>query len=183
MEERLHVGPTENSNVAFDTVADSQFATYDKADACRNLKSKKSRSATPRGKSSTKSTKPSSSKGKGDKKAPEKLFLLELMTDYYPDETAWEVFDVCGQESVLVFSGGPYTDSERLTVIRASSKLVSSKYELRIYDEYDDGLCCADQDCKTCVPTYFSVAYGDDCIVPEMTFDDDEIVIEFGICL
>ncbi len=66
--------------------------------------------------------------------------VFELVTDEYPDETTWELFDPTTFSTVA--SGGPYN----LEFNTYREELCLSKdvcYIFRIFDSYGDGICCA----------------------------------------
>ena len=64
---------------------------------------------------------------------------MEVSTDYYPEETTWQITDDCNGGAV-VMSGGPYNDDNRLYVHEKAVK--PSKYTVRVYDSWGDGVCC-----------------------------------------
>ena len=70
---------------------------------------------------------------------PGAVFLLELLTDKYPEETTWSLVDECngGEEAFL---GGPYDSEDSMLVI--SEILPLSRYTFTINDSEDDGICC-----------------------------------------
>ena len=61
------------------------------------------------------------------------------MTDNYPDETTWEITADCNG-GVVVLSGGPY--DEQATSNEHELLVNPSKYTVRVYDQYGDGICC-----------------------------------------
>jgi type IX secretion system substrate protein/SprB-like repeat protein len=63
---------------------------------------------------------------------------LELLTDNYPGETTWDLFDPMGN---LIYSGGPY--SSQATLFEEDFCLDPDLcYTFTIYDSYGDGICC-----------------------------------------
>ena len=62
--------------------------------------------------------------------------LIEILTDFYPTETTWALFDVNGQ---IISSGGPYTTRETIQETRVCV-IDSSCYVFEIYDSYGDGI-------------------------------------------
>ena len=63
---------------------------------------------------------------------------LEILTDEFPNETTWEVFDA---DNVLIYSGGPYADESTL-YIETLCLDPDGCYTMAIYDTYSDGICC-----------------------------------------
>ena len=84
----------------------------------------------------------------GDCEEDEHLFELELMTDFYPQETSWELRNADTNE--IVETGRGYGNSnenpdykETETLFEESYCLESDQeYTFTIYDSYEDGLCC-----------------------------------------
>ena len=61
---------------------------------------------------------------------------LELFTDFYPEETTWEVLDENGE---ILYEGGPYASG--LQLYTEEFCLLDEKcYTFVIYDSYNDGL-------------------------------------------
>jgi len=67
-------------------------------------------------------------------------FELELKTDWYPDETSWEISDDTGEIRVSVDEGG--YDGEHLTTFNYEYCLPVGCYDFVIDDSYNDGICC-----------------------------------------
>ena len=63
---------------------------------------------------------------------------VEIQTDYYPEETTWEILDSLGN---ILHSGGPY--SNPFTNYQKTFCLESSCFDFIIYDSYGDGICCS----------------------------------------
>ena len=62
---------------------------------------------------------------------------LNLLTDEFPDETSWELLD---QDSVVVFSGGPYAEQDNQTLFSETFCLdPEGCYTFIIYDDFGDG--------------------------------------------
>jgi len=61
---------------------------------------------------------------------------LRLLTDQYPSETSWELFDFNSGE--MLYEGGPYDQPQ--TLHQENWCLAEGCYEFRIYDAYGDGL-------------------------------------------
>jgi monoamine oxidase len=66
------------------------------------------------------------------------LFELNLLTDDYPEETSWQLFDK--DSAKLVASGDDYTDRTKL--YKETFCLENGNYEFIISDSYSDGICC-----------------------------------------
>ena len=64
---------------------------------------------------------------------------MEVLTDYYPEDTTWEVTDECNGGAV-VMSGGPYNLGNNFYVDEKAVK--PSNYTVRVYDSWGDGVCC-----------------------------------------
>ncbi|MFT5382826.1 MAG: hypothetical protein ACI8VT_000504 [Saprospiraceae bacterium] len=63
---------------------------------------------------------------------------LELLTDNYPGETTWDLFDPNGN---VIYTGGPYMDGA--TLFEEQFCLNPDLcYTFTIYDSYGDGICC-----------------------------------------
>ena len=60
----------------------------------------------------------------------ENNFDLSILTDNFPGETTWELYDECTNE--LVLSGGPYDAAA--TQFTQSASLPPSGYQLFLYD-------------------------------------------------
>ncbi|CAB9505936.1 Extracellular metalloprotease [Seminavis robusta] len=69
----------------------------------------------------------------------ETLFVLDLLTDEFGDETTWDIINTC--TSSVVAAGGPY---DNLVQIFETRCLTSGfAYEFTIYDDpFGDGICC-----------------------------------------
>merc|ERR1719410_1559466 len=63
--------------------------------------------------------------------------VLELTTDNYPTDTAWDVKNSSGDE---VYNGSGYTVANKLHTVDVC--LLPDEYTFRITDAYDDGICC-----------------------------------------
>ncbi|MGV8814859.1 MAG: hypothetical protein ACOH2D_12210 [Gelidibacter sp.] len=66
----------------------------------------------------------------------ETLVRLALTFDGYPDETTVELFDLSGEEPVVIYEGGPF-DGQKNAIL--SFCLASGKYGVAVYDSYGDG--------------------------------------------
>jgi len=64
--------------------------------------------------------------------------LLELTTDNYPAETAWDIKNSSGDEK---YNGSGYSDANTLHSIDMC--LASDEYTFSITDAYGDGICCS----------------------------------------
>ncbi len=66
------------------------------------------------------------------------IISLEILTDQYPQETTWDLFDPNGN---IIFSGGPYMTP--FTLFEETFCLDPDLcYTFTIYDSYGDGICC-----------------------------------------
>ncbi|MBI5914191.1 MAG: T9SS type A sorting domain-containing protein [Bacteroidetes bacterium] len=61
--------------------------------------------------------------------------LLELLTDNYPNETTWDLFD---ENDNVLFSGGPYSQTQ--TVYTLPMCVAEGCYKFSIYDSFGDGM-------------------------------------------
>merc|ERR1712183_252785 len=64
--------------------------------------------------------------------------LLELTTDNYPAETAWDIKNSSGDEK---YNGSGYSDANTLYTLNMC--LASDEYTFTITDGYGDGICCS----------------------------------------
>merc|ERR1712183_292329 len=64
--------------------------------------------------------------------------VLELTTDNYPGETAWNIKNSSGDEK---YNGSGYSDANTLHSINMC--LASDEYTFTITDAYGDGICCS----------------------------------------
>merc|ERR1711971_314592 len=64
--------------------------------------------------------------------------MLELTTDNYPGETAWDIKNSSGDEK---YNGSGYSDANTLHSINMC--LASDEYTFTITDAYGDGICCS----------------------------------------
>jgi len=64
--------------------------------------------------------------------------MLELTTDNYPGETAWDIKNSSGDEK---YNGSGYSDANTLHSIDMC--LASDEYTFSITDAYGDGICCS----------------------------------------
>ena len=61
---------------------------------------------------------------------------LALTFDIWPEETTVELFDLSGDEPVVIFEGGPFNGKKNANF---DFCLKSGKYGVAVYDEYGDG--------------------------------------------
>lgn len=71
---------------------------------------------------------------------PDDNIVVELVTDSYPAEIAWEIIDDCDDGNV-VLSGSGYNQAN--TLFTQSTTVPFSKYTFTITDGFGDGICCA----------------------------------------
>ena len=64
---------------------------------------------------------------------------VSILTDGYGSETTWEIIDEFGQ---VYGSGGPYLNNTQYNET-AYVAIFPSCFELKLYDSYGDGMCCA----------------------------------------
>jgi len=64
---------------------------------------------------------------------------VSILTDGYGNETTWEIVDEFGQ---VYGSGGPYSNNTQYNET-AYVAIFPSCFELKLYDSYGDGMCCA----------------------------------------
>jgi len=64
---------------------------------------------------------------------------VSIFTDGYGSETTWEIVDESGN---VYGSGGPYSNNTQYNET-AYVAIFPSCFELKIYDSYGDGMCCA----------------------------------------
>ncbi len=78
-------------------------------------------------------------------------FVLKLNTDTYPEETSWQVEDLCKGQVVL--SKASY--KSRDTLITETGILGMSQFRFTLFDSHGDGLCCGSQG-----PTELNVSFN-----------------------
>jgi hypothetical protein len=66
------------------------------------------------------------------------LFELSLTLDNFPDETSWQLADICGG---ILLSGGSYT-SQGATIDEQLCVASNLKLQFDIFDSFGDGICC-----------------------------------------
>lgn len=96
----------------------------------------------------------------------ETLVRLAVTFDDYPDENTIELFDLSGEEPVIIYEGGPFDGQENVIL---SFCLSAGKYGVAVYDSYGDG-----------GPSY-SVTSGPKTYVPKTTSESDTSTAEFII--
>merc|ERR1719295_525649 len=64
--------------------------------------------------------------------------VLELTTDNYPAETAWDIKNSSGDEK---YNGSGYSDANTLYTLNMC--LEPDEYTFKITDAYGDGICCS----------------------------------------
>ena len=69
---------------------------------------------------------------------PTTTIHFSLVLDEYPDETTWELVQL-GQ---VLYEGGPYNDDQASETLMESFCLEEGCYIFRIFDDYEDGICC-----------------------------------------
>jgi hypothetical protein len=67
-------------------------------------------------------------------------FVMTVNTDWFPEETSWELVDEC-DNGKIVMKGGPYRWPSSWTTFIEESEVRRSQYTLNVYDSYGDGLC------------------------------------------
>lgn len=71
---------------------------------------------------------------------PGQTITLHITTDDYGSETTWQLTPQAG--ALLLYSGGPYVDTNGGTEEYATFCLGEGCYDLHISDAYGDGICC-----------------------------------------
>lgn len=97
---------------------------------------------------------------------PEDELQIHIMTDEYPDETTWIVWDTSGSP---VASGGPFVNANTLhidTVCLDSTEC----YRFTIYDSYGDGIL---------IPGYYELYLNSDLIASNHSFVGDSAVVPY----
>tara|TARA_B100000315_G_scaffold223352_1_gene228071 strand:+ start:6833 stop:10429 length:3597 start_codon:yes stop_codon:yes gene_type:complete len=92
------------------------------------------------------------------------LFLIEILTDDYGEETTWELVDENGQ---ILGSDGPFDSA---TLYTWEFELDAGTYTWTIYDEWGDGICC------DWGIGYYNLYLDDDMIATGAEFDASENV-------
>ena len=100
-------------------------------------------------------------------------FEVEILTDDYPNETAWVLTSECGTNYTL--SVPPYTYENPGTVYTVKECLPLGKYKFKITDLESDGLCC---DYGT---GSYEVFVNDKSISNGASFTNEDITT-FGAC-
>lgn len=67
---------------------------------------------------------------------PDTLVRLALTFDSWPEETTVELFDLSGEQPVVIYKGGPYKGLKNADL---DFCLTPGKYGLAVYDAYGDG--------------------------------------------
>jgi hypothetical protein len=99
---------------------------------------------------------------------------IEILTDNYPEETTWEVYDVLADPPLLVGSGGPY-DGYPNTLFRDYICVPPGGcYEFTIYDVFGDGICCDYGE------GYYNIYYNDQVVATGGEFGSSETVTGIG---
>lgn len=75
----------------------------------------------------------------GSCRKDEKPFHLKLTADYYPDETRWDLVNLCSNEIV----GSGRTRLVGVTEVFDICLEKSASYEFQIRDKFGDGNCCS----------------------------------------
>ncbi|HOM36730.1 MAG: C25 family cysteine peptidase [Bacteroidales bacterium] len=65
------------------------------------------------------------------------LVKIDILTDYYPNETSWKLFDA---NQNIVFSDGPYPSTPRNELYSYELCLNFGCYTFAVYDSYGDGM-------------------------------------------
>jgi len=92
---------------------------------------------------------------------------IDVLTDWYPEETNWTLFDNCGLG--IVKSRGDFENDFNL--YKDSYCLPSLPYTFTIFDSYGDGFCCGG---------YYTVRYDGVEVVSGVDFDYDD-TIQIGV--
>jgi endonuclease I len=64
---------------------------------------------------------------------------LTIQFDQYPEETSWDIKDNQGN---IIYSGGPYSDQPKESILTIPLTLSNDCYVFTIKDSYGDGICC-----------------------------------------
>ena len=100
-------------------------------------------------------------------------FELEILTDDYPNETAWVLTSECGTNYTL--SVPPFTYENPGTVYTVKECLPLGKYKFNITDLESDGLCCDYGDGS------YEIVVNDDTVHIGAEFTNEDITT-FGAC-
>jgi len=71
----------------------------------------------------------------------ENYIRFEIALDGFPSETSWILIDSTNQDTIE--SGGPYSISQAHDVIIYEYCLTDGTYSLLLFDQFGDGICCA----------------------------------------
>ncbi len=94
------------------------------------------------------------------------LVRLALTFDSWPEETTFELFDLSGEEPVVINSGGPFNGKASANI---DFCLKAGKYGIAVYDEYGDG------------GAVYTVSSGSNIYVPKTTTTSESSTAEFTI--
>jgi len=71
---------------------------------------------------------------------PEDQVVIEILTDDYPSETTWQLFDA--NSSSVIAAGGPYTGNPNTLFTEEVCVPDTTCLVFTIYDAFGDGICC-----------------------------------------
>ena len=91
---------------------------------------------------------------------------IEILTDDYPQETLWNLYDLNFAETVPIATGGPYSEPNEIYSTNVS--LCSGFHRFCITDQSNDGMCCSYGS------GYYIVYYDETVMIEGAQFSDKE---------
>ena len=104
------------------------------------------------------------------------LFRLELLLDYYPSETVWELSGVDGVQNLTYVDG-----QDEFTKDIYEACITPGPYEFVLYDVYSDGITCESED-GSC----YSIFIDDTLVIKGEPFESKSVSHSFdssSLCL
>ena len=95
------------------------------------------------------------------------LLEVEIFTENWPDETSWDLFNLCTNQLVV---SRPYDYYETNFTLYEENYCVPSgqEYQFTIYDFFEDGICCGQGE------GYYTVKYGGEEVASGGEFEFEE---------
>ena len=97
---------------------------------------------------------------------------ITIVPDNWGSEITWELINTLTSD--IVGSGGPYTDGNTNTISESFSVNSDGCYFFAIYDDYGDGICCAEGEGS------YTVAFNGTEIASGGNYLDDDFVYGIG---
>lgn len=101
------------------------------------------------------------------------VIRIELKLDWYPEDTSWELFSPSGE---LILNSENYTEQEQSKKYIYQISVSRGCYTFVIYDEFQDGICCA------WGKGSYKIRYDGDLAVDDGGDFESEMTEVFGDC-